>query len=261
MILVIAVVVGFISTIGSIFYHLGKYLIGEINSAFFPVLDSKETKAYLDKYFTFYQKLPPKSQYLFRKRVAYFISTKNFIPRDIPEVTEEMKVLISASAVQLTFGFPKLNLSFFLNILVYPDAYYSTISRAHHKGEVNPRMKAIVISWKYFVEGYIHTDGRNLGLHEMAHALRLENRIMNEEYDFLDADTLKEWELRANHTIKEIQEGREDFFREYGAANNDEFFSVAVENFFERPKLFSEKHPLTYKTLCQLLQQNPLLLN
>lgn len=193
--------------------------------------------------------------------MARFISSKKFIPRNMKEVTEEMMVLISASAIQLTFGFPKLRLSYFTNILVYPDAYYSTISRAHHKGEVNPRLRAIVISWKYFVEGYIQTDGRNLGLHEMAHALRLENRIMNEEYNFLDSQTLKEWEMRADLTIKEIQEGKEDFFREYGATNNDEFFSVAVENFFERPALFLEKHPLTYKTLCRLLQQNPLLLN
>ena len=104
-------------------------------------------------------------------------------------------------------------------------------------------------------------DGRNLGLHEMAHALRLENRIANEEYDFLDAALLKEWEERAAHTMAEIREGREDFFRDYGATDNEEFFSVAVENFFERPELFSEKHPKTYATLCQLLNQNPILLN
>jgi Mlc titration factor MtfA (ptsG expression regulator) len=171
-----------------------------------------------------------------------------------------MKVLISAAAIQLTFGFPKVNLSHFRNILVYPDSYYSTINLQHHKGEVNPRLKAIVLSWKYFVEGYLELDGRNLGLHEMSHALRLENKIVNEEYDFLDSNLLTEWEKQAKQTMKEIQEGSEDFFREYGATNNEEFFAVAVENFFERPVLFSEKHPLTYRTLCRLLRQDPVLL-
>ena len=94
----------------------------------------------------------------------------------------------------------------------------------------------------------------------MAHALRLENRVMNHEYNFLNEDVLKKWELRATNTMREIADGSETFFREYGATNREEFFSVAVENFFERPAEFSEKHPLTYQVLCDLLNQNPLTL-
>ena len=151
-------------------------------------------------------------------------------------------------------------MSYFRNILVYPDSYYSTINDTYHKGEVNPRLKAIVISWKSFVEGYSEQDGKNLGLHEMAHALRLENRMINHEFKFLDDEILKDWELRAAHTIQEINNGKEQFFREYGGTNLEEFFAVAVENFFERPKAFSENHPLTYQTLSRLLKQDPLLL-
>lgn len=175
-------------------------------------------------------------------------------------VTWEMKVLISSSAVQLTFGFPKVNLSWFRYILIYPDTFFSNVNQQHHKGEVNPKAKTIVLSWKYFVEGYLKPDGRNLGLHEMAHALRLENRIMNEEYNFLDHEVLEEWEARAKHTMREIKSGSEDFFRKYGSANNEEFFAVAVENFFERPVEFKEKHHKTYNTMCQLLRQDPVLL-
>ena len=229
-------------------------------SAYKAVYLSKKHVAYLEKYFRFFNKLPPHSRKVFSQRVASFITSKKFIARNIESVTDEMRVLISASAIQLTFGFPNVQLSHFRNILVYPDSYYSLINRTYHDGEVNPRLKAIVLSWKSFVEGYIHEDARNLGLHEMAHALRLENKIMNEEYQFLDKTSLKEWELRATHTMKEIEEGRESFFREYGAVDREEFFAVAVENFFERPREFVEKHPLTYNTLRQLLKQDPVLL-
>jgi len=229
-------------------------------SSFPSVILSSKNRAYLEKYFTFYQKLPPKSKAIFERRVATFISTKKFVPRNLNKVTMEMKVLIAASAVQITFGFSKVNLSFFTNILVYPDAYYSTINQQYHKGEVNPRLKAIVLSWRYFVEGYIEEDGRNLGLHEMAHALRLENSIRNHEYNFMDDETLKEWKIIAENTIEEIRQGKETLFREYGASNLHEFFAVAVENFFERPKEFNTMHPKTYQTLCKLLNQNPLLL-
>lgn len=229
--------------------------------SFFPALYlSKKHKSYLENHFDFYKKLPTKSQQIFCSRVASFMSSKKFIPREMNHVSSEMKVLISASAIQLTFGFPDVNLSWFRHILVYPETFYSNVNRAHHKGEVNPRAKAIVLSWKYFVEGYLKKDGRNLGLHEMAHALRLENRITNNEFNFLDADILKEWEVRAQRTMEEIRNGTEQFFREYGATNNEEFFAVAVENFFERPQLFLEKHPKTYQTLCRLLKQDPALL-
>ena len=188
------------------------------------------------------------------------MSTKKFIPRQMEQVTWEMKVLISASAIQLTFGFPKVNLSFFKYILIFPETFFSQANQQLHKGEVNPKAKTIALSWKDFVEGYLKTDGRNLGLHEMAHALRLENRVMNKEYDFLNPKILDEWEKRAKLTMMEINSGAETFFRKYGGVNNEEFFAVAVENFFERPVEFKEKHPLTYSTLSNLLRQDPVLL-
>lgn len=221
---------------------------------------SEEHEQILNKYFEFYQLLPEKSKTVFRKRVAYFMSAKTFVPREMIAVSWEMKTLISASAIQLTFGFPRVHLSYFKYILVYPGKFFSRATQTYNLGEVNPRAKSIVLGWKYFVEGYILKDGRNLGLHEMAHALRLENRIMNHEYNFLSKSALKEWELRAGNTMEEIRNGRETFFREYGATDREEFFAVAVENFFERPVEFSEKHPLTYEVLCRLLNQNPKLL-
>ena len=85
----------------------------------------------------------------------------------------EMKTLIAASAIQITFGLPSVYFKRFYQILIYRDDYYSTITHHHHKGEVNTR-GFIVLSWKNPVMGYINnTDGRNLKLHEMAHALRL----------------------------------------------------------------------------------------
>ena len=232
----------------------------EGNFSLLPVSLHKQHKEYLEKHFSFYAQLPVQSKKIFEKRLAYFMDSKEFIPREMIAVSWEMEVLISAAAIQLTFGFPRVYLSHFEYILVYPGKFYSRSTQTYNQGEVNPMARSIVIGWKFFVEGYLKKDGRNLGLHEMAHALRLENRIMNQEFNFLDEDVLRDWEQRAANTMIEIREGRETFFREYGATDNEEFFAVAVENFFERPIEFSEKHPLTYQTLCKLLNQNPKLL-
>jgi Mlc titration factor MtfA (ptsG expression regulator) len=148
-------------------------------------------------------------------------------------------------------------LSHFNKILVYPDDYYSSLTKHFHKGEVNPAFGIIVLSWKSFVDGYIHpTDSVNLGLHEMAHALRLENIIHNEEYHFFDPALIDQLDSYA-HSICSGQFTESPFFRNYACVNTHEFFAVAVENFFERPVQFKTALPALYSILAQLLNQDP----
>lgn len=44
--------------------------------------------------------------------------------------------------------------------------------------------------------------------------------------------------------------------RKYGGTSEAEFFSVASEYFFERPKLFKQKHLEVYAMLLQCFQQH-----
>lgn len=43
--------------------------------------------------------------------------------------------------------------------------------------------------------------------------------------------------------------------RKYGGTSQAEFFAVASEYFFERPKLFKQKHPELFKMLSLCFQQ------
>lgn len=214
-------------------------------------------KSSISKHNKFYQNLPKKSKLQFEHKVGYFILTKAFIPRDIKEITDEMKALIAATAVQLTFGLPKVTLKHFDKILIYPNDYYSTISRQYHKGEVNPRYKSIVLSWQHFVEGFANpTDGLNLGLHEMAHALKLENLIKNGEHHFFDLDEYQKWLDIAKLEIEHIRNGGKSIFRKYASVNEDEFFAICMELYFEQPHQLFDYSPALYKTLSNLLHQD-----
>jgi len=216
----------------------------------------KEHKKILKKYCRFYNELDVEEKAVFEKRVQYFIKAKTFIPRNMDHITMEMKLLIAATAIQLVFGYPNVYLTHFKRILIYPDNYYSTINKVYHQGEVNPLNRIIVLSWKNFVKGVIENEsGINLGLHEMAHALRLENIIRNNEYNFLDHAILQLWEELAAGEIQKIKAGNETIFRKYGAASEEEFFAVAIENFFERPGLFKAYHQELYDILARLLRQ------
>jgi len=175
-----------------------------------------------------------------------------------------MEVKIAVCAIQLTFGLKQVYLAHFNTILIYPDRYYSTISKRYHCGEVNMR-GCIVLSWKDFEAGYHHVnDGFNLGLHEMAHALHLENLIKNNEFNFLNKEDLQQWELLAAQEIENSRSQTADFknnlnrfLRSQAFTDEHEFFAVCVESFFERSKEFEQTHPQLYQTLCRLLNQDP----
>lgn len=222
-------------------------------------VDEDAIRQILQAHFAYYRALSATDRARFVSRVAQFISLKSFIPRMFKVVTPEMKVLISAAAVQLTFGLPEICLQHFRRIIIYPDAYYSTVNKQMHKGEVNPQAGAIVLSWKNFLSGYANPDDAyNLGLHEMAHALELENLIENREYAFFPEEAWADFRQEALQISEGIKSGQHDFFRNYAGTNEKEFFAVAVENFFERAGAFQQRFPQLYSILVLLLNQDPL---
>lgn len=195
----------------------------------------------------------------FERRVQRFIYSKKFISRSSLPVSEEMRVLISASAIQLTFGLPEIYLSNFDKILIYPDSYYSHITKKYHLGEVNPRAGIILLSWNHFVAGYGDlTDSFNVGIHEMAHAIHFENRIKNEEFDFLNRDALSALKVISDREIPKINNGLPHLLRAYAGTNEYEFFAVSLEYFFEQPEQMSQQLPDLYQTIAMLLRQDPL---
>ena len=242
--------------VGLLVYFQKRFFL---SSRYVPI-DKKRVCFILRQNFDYYNHLSSANQRVFEDRVVRFIHKKKFVPRNFPKVSLAMKVLISAAAVQLTFGLPEISLQHFRYILIYPQEYYSIITERHHKGEVNPAAGTIVLSWNNFIEGYATPhDSLNVGLHEMAHALELENMIHNDEYDFLSPTVWQEWLSLAQVYRQQMLAVPSDFFRDYAATNDKEFFAVAVENFFERPGAFEQQAPMLYHVLVRLLNQNPLM--
>jgi len=217
----------------------------------------------LTTYFPYYQRLSHNFKKEFRERLILFMNSKSFIGRgEYSEISLEMKVLISATATKVLFGFPKnVVLSHFDKILVYPDRYYSSHSLQYHNGEVNPKFGIIVIAWKEFIKGFSDpTDGWNVGIHEFAHALKIENKIKyNGEFGFLTNSWWKKYAQHATDELKKIKAG-ESIFRPQARENIHEFFAVSVEAFFENTVAFKAYHPEMYECLVFLLKQDPMVL-
>lgn len=203
----------------------------------------------------FYRQLPPPLKVKFLYRCASFMLRKRFIGKEDLEITEEMKILISAAAVQLTFGLKDFYLKHFHTIIVYPGVYTSPLTGADHLGETSIK-GLIVLSWQHFLEGYETTsDKLNLGLHEMAHALDLSRMVKASDPFF--HDYFLKWHAVAGDTINEVNQEEEHFLRKYSGTNEREFFAVCVEHFFEDPDGFRNNLPHLYRHLSVLLRQDP----
>ena len=121
---------------------------------------------------------------------------------------------------------------------------------------------ALVLSWDDVVSGAgdIH-DGHNVVFHEFAHQLDSEYgpadgapllekrsmyvawaRILGAEYDEL---------------VKRVRRHAPTFLNAYGATSPAEFFAVATEFFFERPRAMRHGHPELYEQLKTFYRQDP----
>jgi MtfA peptidase len=207
--------------------------------------------------FVVYKLLGENGRKHFEKRVCRFLQMKTFRAGDnLLEITDEMRVMIAASAIQITYGYPNVYFNHFQTIILFKDEYYSTVTGLYHKGEVNAA-GAIVLSWNSFLSGFNDMkDGRNLALHEMAHALQLTNIVDNEEYNFIDSSTMKSFEELALIEMAKIENAENLFFRVYGATNLQEFFSVAVECFFEQTREFQAYNPDLYRVMTKILKMD-----
>ncbi len=204
--------------------------------------------------FPFYNKLSNRYKTYFEHRLATFIHKKNFVGRENLVIDDEKEVRIAATVTMLTFGMRKYQLPLIQHVLVYPAAFYSKANDEMHKGEFNPKMRALVLSWEDFIAGYDDThDNINLGIHEFTHAIHLNClRHKSTTATLFIASFNELHKVLHNPKIKEklLSSG---YFRSYAFTNKFEFLAVAVESFIESPVAFRQEFPLVYEKIRQML--------
>lgn len=205
--------------------------------------------------FSFYNRLDDKYKRFFEHRVAVFLKKKKFEGKEGFVITEEVKVLVSATAIMLTFGFRNYLIQFVRHIIIYPTEYYSIFSKTHNKGEFNPRLKTLVLSWNNFLEGYrIEDDKLNLGIHEFAHAIHF-NSIKSEDINsiiFVDTFNALRTELNEDSGLKQRLENSK-LLRDYAFTNDSELLAVLIETFIESSNEFRKQFPNIYSLVKQML--------
>lgn len=211
----------------------------------------------IEKYITYYRHLSEVGKHRFISRCLKIKTAIEFRGREGFEMTDEAKILLSASLAQLTYGFQRPDFPFMKGVVVYPEAFYSRMADNWVKGLAMGN-GVVFLSWADFIKGYENnSDTYNVGLHEFAHMLNMQ---ANESFyaDKRISEYYQIWNELSHHLFIKLRNKEEDFFRAYGGTNKSEFFSVCIENFFEVPQQFEKELPELYYHLCYLLKQNPL---
>jgi len=210
----------------------------------------------VSKYIRYYNRLNFDDQRKFLFRTFLFRKSRRFHYIEVKE-SPEMPILISAVAIQLTFGLDKYMLNYFNDIFVLKDDYHYGFYSRPFMGHVD--QSGIYLSWDNFIKGITgQTPNCNVGLHEMGHALAYVTFITETEEDKHFKKEFKNFSKVARPIFTNMQGGNRNLLGEYAAVNYHEFWAVSVETFFENPVCMKHDLPELYSAMVSLLRQDPL---
>ena len=234
----------------------------------FPV----EWRAIIEKNVPFALCLPAEDRTEIEGHIQVFLEEKYFEGCGGLQITEEVRVTIATQACVLllhreTDYYPNL-----VSILVYPSTYLVPGGQRTADGLVADGLQArlgeswardvVVLAWDSVLSGAadIH-DGHNVVLHEFAHQLDQECNAGQGVPVLPRRSMYVAWARVLGHDfeqlVRDTQHQHRTLMDQYGATNPAEFFAVATETFFERPRRLQEKHPLLYSQLQQFCRQDP----
>ena len=211
--------------------------------------------AVLTKHLPYYNGLlePEKEKFLYR--LKEFMRIKTFIIHD-KSGFREMPILISATAIKLSFGLQSYLLQHFKFIHIFPAAFIG-VSPFLRVLAGNVSGSSIRISWEHFLEGYqFPDDGTNVGLHEMAHAYYFQNFETNQNTDSNFVKHFSQFNNFGNKVFEQEKSPGNDFYSAYALNNFQEFWAESVELFFERPTQLKAAYPDLYESMTTILNQH-----
>ncbi len=190
----------------------------------------------------------------FVKQLIDFMHERKFLIHS-KDVYTEMPVLISACAVQITFGLDKKLLDEYKTIKVYRTDFATknlrVLSSQTGKGIIS-------LAWNKFYAGYEMRDGVNTGLGEMSNALYYQSK--NGAFTKLFPHYSKVYEtLRIICKMHRIKNScRFGLYNADAFKSTHDYFTASLILFFEKPEQLTKYYFDIYNGFRKLLQQNPL---
>lgn len=223
-----------------------------------PVPD--EWLDYLNKNVPFFAKLKADERERFLHDLKLFVWEKYFFGANDFEITDEVKVVISAAAVRLVLN---LGISYYnrlTEIIVYPSHYHHKEQGGVVFGEAHA-WGTVVLSWDAVTQGLKNPyDGHDTASHEFAHVLDRAGGAFDGTPELRSGGHYRPWaNVMSHHFLKLQKRGKKQrkVLRMYGATNEAEFFAVATESFFEKPDQMRKRTPDLYDEMRRFYGFDP----
>jgi Mlc titration factor MtfA (ptsG expression regulator) len=221
-----------------------------------------------------YPFLTAAEQTYLKELIQIFIAEKNFEGCGGLEITDEIRVVIAAEASLLVLGLPPFQYTGLSSVLVYPTTVALPQKRTgvfsqglsivpDRQGILGQAMLRgpVILVWDAVVRDARHPErGHNVVYHEFAHILDMRDGSADGTPELHSTRLFKEWvEICSKEYFrlqKSVAEGQKTLLDAYGAVHEAEFFAVATELFFDRPRQMRSQLPKLYEVLSAYYRQD-----
>ncbi|PWN06265.1 zinc-dependent peptidase [Rhodohalobacter mucosus] len=230
-------------------------------------------KKVLEQKVPVWRRLPSAYREVLQQHIPIIIAEKNFEGCAGLDLTEEMKVIITAYACVPILEETANYYEDLQAILVYPDSYVAPVMEYNEGGVVTegfePRSGEywgtgnIVLAWSEIektLQG--EASGQNLIYHEFSHLLDdrygLTSGVSDEGEIMREDEWTRTLAKAYRKHLSNMRGNRRSVLDEYGATSPAEFFSVASEAFFESADELFREMPDLYRILKDFYGLDPI---
>jgi Mlc titration factor MtfA (ptsG expression regulator) len=214
----------------------------------------------LERRVPFFARLAGAERDRFLELLKLFVWEKHFIGASGLEVSDEIRVTIGACAVRLILHRDLDHYDRLTEIVVYPHDYRHPERDGVILGEAHD-WGTVVLSWPAVQQGLANErDGLDTATHEFAHVLDRADGGFDGTPVLPSLLHYGAWARALSHHFLALRgRGRAQrrVLREYGATNEAEFFAVATEAFFEKPRQMRAETPELYAELARFFGSDP----
>lgn len=222
-----------------------------------------------------YDRLTEEEKGRFLDLVQIFLAEKKFEGCNGQEITDEIRLVVAAHACLLILNLPHDYYAKVRTILIYPSTVTLPPLRQgiFTRGPLIARTElpivgqafmhgTVMLVWDAVKRDTTHPQGgHNVVFHEFAHILDMFDGRADGTPLLPTREEYRRWAevcTRIYHDVQEkIARGKKTFLSRYSVTNEAEFFAVATEYFFNRPRRMQQKRPALYTMLMEFYRQDP----
>ncbi len=221
----------------------------------------QEWLPHLERHVPFFSDLEGEVRQRFLDLLKVFIWEKSFVGAGGMEITDEVKVVVAATAARLVLHLDLTYYDRLSEVVVYPSHYKHPDATGIVFGEANS-WGTVVLSWDAVIQGLKNPDdGHATATHEFAHVLDRADGAFDGTPELRAWGHYAPWtQVMSDHylKLKKRKRAQRKVLRGYGAQNEAEFFAVATESFFEKPRQMRKRTPDLYEELMRFYGFDPL---